>query len=188
MIRFAGVEDGPVLLKIYAQYIETAVTFECALPKETEFSQRIEEISQDYPYLVWEEDGRIIGYAYAHRYKEREAYQWTAELSVYVDQKSAVRGVGRRFYQMLLAILKRQGVRTVYGIVTVPNEKSEKLHKVFGFQRIGVYHSIGYKCGRWHDVALFEKKLLTGDSEPEPFLPIHLLSHEELSAVLLEQM
>lgn len=187
MIRFARREDGPALLRVYAQYIDTAVSFEYALPTEEEFLLRIENIQASYPYLVCEEEGRIVGYAYAHRYQTRDAYQWNAELSVYIDRAYTSRGLGRRLYQTILEMLKLQGVKTVYGIVTMPNEKSEKLHLSMGFARIGTYHKTGYKCGQWHDVALFEKSIGTYEADPHPFLPIRQVEEEKLAAILRAQ-
>lgn len=183
MIRFAKAKDSAALLKIYAQYIDTAITFEYSLPTEDEFAARIQSIQKDYPFLVWEENGKIAGYAYAHRYQERPAYQWNAELSVYIDQTCTSKGLGRRFYQMLMDILKLQGIKTVYGIVVIPNEKSEKLHRYFGFTQVGVYHKTGYKCGRWHDVAIFEKGIAPYDEKPAAFTPIGELT-EDFTAVL----
>ena len=125
-IRLARPEDSAALLRIYAQYIHSPVTFEYALPTEPEFAARIGRISETYPYLVCEENGGISGYAYAHRQAEREAYQWNAELSVYLDA-AASRGRGTRLYRMLLDILPLQGVRSAYALVTLPNAASERL-------------------------------------------------------------
>ena len=158
IFRFATVQDSATLLEIYAQYIETPITFECALPTEQAFADRIHRIVQEYPYLVWEDDsGRVLGYAYAHRQMERAAYQWNAELSIYLDRAHTSQGWGKKMYLALMDLLALQGVKTVYGGVTIPNEKSERLHACLGFQRLGTYHNTGYKCGRWHDVAWFEK-------------------------------
>lgn len=183
-IRFAAAEDSAALLQVYAQYIDTAITFENTLPTEAEFARRLQTIQTDYPYLVCEENGQITGYAYASRYQQREAYQWNAELSVYIDRGCTARGVGRRFYQVLMEMLQLQGIRNVYGIVTVPNEKSEKLHEAFDFNRLGTYHNAGYKCGKWHDVALFEKAIAEHSMEPIPFSPIHQVEGEKLTAIL----
>lgn len=183
MIRFASADDSASLLKIYAQYIDTPVTFEYELPTEAEFAERIRRISAEYPYLVWEESGVPRGYAYAHRHTERAAYQWNAELSVYVDSSFTSGGIGKRLYSVLLEILKRQGVRTVYAGVTLPNVKSEGLHRAFSFRRLGVYRRTGYKCGKWHDVAWFEKKLAPCTADPTPFLPIHRIPQRELQAI-----
>ena len=128
IIRLANIEDSKALLNIYSQYIDTAITFECVLPTEKQFKERIAGIIKDYPYLVCEENGEILGYAYAHRQMEREAYQWNAELSIYLDKNFTSKGVGKKLYYILIDILKLQGIKNVYGGVTVPNEKSKNLH------------------------------------------------------------
>ena len=131
-LRFAAEKDCRSLLAIYAQYIDTAVTFECWLPSEEEFTGRIRAITSNYPYLVCEDQGRIAGYAYAHRQMEREAYQWNAELSIYLDRAYTARGIGRRLYGALMELLRLQGVKNVYGGVTLPNAGSEGLHRALG--------------------------------------------------------
>lgn len=183
-IRFAVPADAPSLLRIYAQYMDTPVTFECTLPSQQEFAGRIASIGSEYPYLVCEEEGAIVGYAYAHRQMERETYQWNAELSIYLDEAVTSRGIGTRLYRILMELLKRQGVKTVYGGVTVPNEKSERLHKSLGFVRLGTYRNTGYKCGKWHDVAWFEKQIGTYDPNPKPILPIICIPKETLEDIL----
>lgn len=171
-LRFAVPEDVKALLRIYAQYIDTNITFEYVLPSEEEFAERICSFSQVYPYLVCEENGRIVGYAYAHRLQERAAYQWNAELSIYIDRDARSHGLGRRMYTALTALLRLQGVKTAYAIVTLPNERSEHLHDGMGFVRIGVMHNTGYKNGEWHDVAYFEKALAPYENDPRPVVPI----------------
>lgn len=183
-IRFARPADSPELLKIYARYIATPITFECVLPTEPEFAERIAAIAQFYPYLVCEEDGGIIGYAYAHRHMEREAYQWNAELSVYLDPACTSEGLGKRLYTIVMEMLKLQGIRTVYGGVTVPNARSEALHKALGFQSLGTYHRAGYKDGKWHDVMWFEKAIARYDASPEPIISIGRIPEEQLRNLL----
>lgn len=182
--RFARAEDSAALLHIYGQYIDTPITFEYALPTEREFAERIRSICAEYPYLVCEEDGKVIGYAYAHRYRERAAYQWDAELSVYLDDAHVSRGVGRRLYQLLFAILRLQNIKKVYGCVTLPNPKSEALHTALGFSYIGTYHRVGYKNGQWHDVCWFEKEITPHEENPAPPIPIHELPAECLTQLL----
>ena len=183
--RFASAEDSTALLRIYLQYIDTPITFECGLPSKGEFTARIRDISREYPYLVCEEGGRIVGYAYAHRQRERAAYQWNAELSVYLDRAYTGKGLGKTFYQILMELLRLQGIRNVYGCVTVPNERSEGLHISMGFERIGTFHKTGYKCGKWQDVAWFEKAVAPYGVEPVPFVPICALPAEKLESILL---
>ena len=167
MIRSALLSDTEAILSVYAGYIDTTITFECALPSVFEFRSRVQTISADYPYLVWEEDGRVLGYAYAHRYREREAYQWGAELSIYIDRRVQSKGVGRALYTELIHRLRAQGVKTVYGCITLPNEKSVRLHESLGFTAAGVFHNAGYKNGAWHDVIWYEKAIAPYDT-PAP--------------------
>lgn len=183
-IRMAAPEDGQELAEIYAQYLDTPITFECVCPTAEEFSDRIRDISAQYPYLVCEEEGKAVGYAYAHRQMERAAYGWNAELSVYLERGAVSRGLGSRLYGALLELLKMQRVRNVYGGVTLPNEKSQRLHIGMGFRLLGVYHHTGYKCGAWHDVAWFEKELLECRGEPAPIIPITQIPPEARDAVL----
>lgn len=183
-IRFAMPDDSPDILKIYAQYIATPITFECSVPTEHDFSERIAEISGFYPYIVCEEDNALIGYAYAHRHMEREAYQWNAELSVYLDPSFTSKGLGKKLYGILIDILKLQGIRTVYGCVTFPNVKSEALHKALGFQLLGTYHNTGFKNEKWHDVVWFEKAIAEYDSTPEPIISISRIPEEQLQKII----
>lgn len=183
-MRFAVAADAAALLQIYAQYIDTPVTFECVLPTQQMFAQRIAETAAAYPWLVAEKDGRIVGYAYAHRQMERDAYQWNAELSIYFDRTYTSMGFGRRLYGALIEMLRLQGIRTVYGGVTLPNEKSLGLHLSMGFRRLGTYRSTGYKCGQWHDVAWFEKRIAPCQTDPSPFVPIGEIDPDRLRAIL----
>jgi phosphinothricin acetyltransferase len=183
-LRFAAQEDVPALLAVYSRYIPTCVTFEYTLPSREAFSQRVASISQTYPYLVIEEDGQLLGYAYAHRIAERAAYAWGAELSVYLHPDAAGRGLGKRLYQALMALLELQGVRTVYGLVASPNPASEGLHKSLGFHQSGVQKNAGYKNGRWIDLLWFEKAIGPYSLEPAPLIPIHALPPEAVQRIL----
>ena len=130
---------------------------------------------EGYPYLVCEIDGVMAGYAYAHRYKERAAYQWDAELSVYLREEYARRGIGRAFYTALMEILKEQNVRNVYGIVTSPNPPSEALHAAMGFRLFGVSQKTGYKL-----------PIGDPDSPPGELLTISQVSPERIAEILNE--
>ena len=186
MLRFAVPEDAEAILAVYAQYIDTSVTFEYELPSPADFRARVEQILAEYPYLVWEEDGAILGYAYAHRYRERAAYQWGAELSVYVDKGARGRGLGTRLYAALTELLRLQGLRTVYGVVTQPNEASDRLHTAMGFTVAGVVHNAGFKNGAWHDVTTYEKPIGDFDSAPEPLRSIRDVDPATAALVLEE--
>jgi phosphinothricin acetyltransferase len=184
-IRLAQETDATEILKIYEAYVkETAITFECETPSLDEFKNRIKDISSDYPYVVCVLGGKIIGYAYAHRQMERMAYQWNAELSVYIDKNYFHLGVGKALYSTLIEILRMQNVRNIYGGVTSPNEKSEKLHESFGFKKLGIYHNTGYKCGAWHDVAWFEKTIVDYDLAPTPFISIQEIDKKTITEIL----
>ena len=171
-IRFADPGDAAACLAVYAQYIDTSITFETVLPSEAEFSGRIRSYGAVYPWLIAEEDGHVLAYAYAHRAQERAAYGWNAELSVYVSRDAAGRGLGTMLYTVLLALLQKQGVRTAYGVVTMPNDASSALHQKLGFRTLGTYHNTGYKNGRWRDVVWFEKPIGSFTDEPQPLVPI----------------
>lgn len=183
-LRLALPQDAPALVGIYGQYIHTPITFEYDLPSPREFEGRIAHVLEGYPYLVWEEDGVPAGYAYAHRFKERAAYQWGAELSVYVAQGRTSSGIGRRLYGALLELLALQGVRTVYGIVTIPNAKSEGLHRSLGFRDAGICRNTGYVAGAWRDVQTFEKAIGPYDKAPAPITPFPQLDPPVVAAVL----
>ncbi|MEF9842089.1 MAG: N-acetyltransferase family protein [Raoultibacter sp.] len=171
-LRLATPADATALQAIYAPYIERPVTFEYDVPSVEEFRSRIAERCSLYPYLILEENGHPLAYAYASRYKPRAAYQWDVELSVYVTDGCFGKGCGRTLYTALLAILEAQGVRNVFGIVGMPNEKSKKLHASFGFSQVGVQLRAGYKCGAWHDVLIYQKSIGSFDEAPMPIIPI----------------
>ena len=184
VLRQARVSDAPALLAIYAPYVEeTAISFEEPAPTLAEFTARVAGICAEYPYLVAEENGRIVGYAYAHRHKERAAYGWNAELSVYLAPAAQGKGLGKALYGALMAILARQNVRNVYGCVTMPNEKSVALHRSLGFTDAGVWHASGFKHGKWRDVAWFEKTIAPLSVPPEPFVPITALNPDEIASI-----
>lgn len=183
-IRFAVPEDASALLAIYAPYIlETAITFEYEVPSVEAFRVRMEGMMHDYPYLVCEEEGVIVGYAYAHRQMERAAYQWNAELTVYLAKEARCRGVGSLLYRCLLDLLRLQGIRNVYGVVTSPNPPSERLHERLGFTRLAFFPKMGYKQGRWWDINWFGKVLCEED-DPAPLRLLSAVEQVKLGAVL----
>ncbi len=183
-IRFAKEQDAAALLEIYKQYIDTSITFEYELPTKEEFQKRIREYSLEYPYFICTENGRCVGYIYAHRAQERAAYQWNAELSIYLSADYQGKGAGKILYEMMFEILALQGVKTVYGLVTTPNPKSMKLHENAGFQLSGTYHNTGYKAGKWCDVLLYEKQIGEYDDNPKPIIPISKMDRNLLADIL----
>ncbi len=181
-IRLANIEDTFQILSIYSQYIDTSITFEYTLPTLEAFKNRIENIIEKYPYLVCEdENNQIIGYCYANKFLEREAYNWSCELSIYLDKNNINKGIGKKLCCIIIDILKYQGIKNVYSKVTVPNTKSEKLHYSLGFNLIGSYNNIGYKNGKWHSVRLFEKELLSDYNNPKAIIPIKEIDEEKIT-------
>lgn len=183
-ICMATAADAADLLAIYGQYIDTSITFEYTLPTEAEFTARITGILREYPYLVWQEEGKILGYAYAHRHMERAAYQWNAELSVYLDRTARGRGLGRRLYGAVMELLAMQGVLTAHALVTSPNPASQALHESMGFHLTAVHRLAGFKAGQWHDVLWYEKVLSPREPDPVPPRPLPALPQPQVGAVL----
>ena len=172
-IRPVRLSDAAALAAIYAPYVrDTAITFEEEVPDEAEFRRRIRHTTAVYPYLVWEENEQVLGYAYASRVRPRAAYDWAAELSVYVARGSGGKGIGSALYRALLDLLRRQGVRQVYGVVSLPNEPSHRLHMALGFTQLAVFPKMGYKMGRWRDVGWYGLALTEEfDAAPAPLIP-----------------
>ena len=174
--RCATAEDSDAILEIYRPYVEsTAVTFETDVPSREAFRRRVEGILEQYPYLVAEADGEIVGYSYASAYRPRAGFGWTAELSVYVRQDLRKMGIGTHLYAALLDFLRLQGYQNAVSVLSWPNPASEKLHYHFGFRCAGVQLKCGFKNGQWCDVAIFERRLgdyATPPASPVPFAPL----------------
>ena len=185
VFRFAAEKDAKEILDIYKPYIEnTTITFEYEVPTTEEFRERIREILEEYPYIVCVYEGKIIGYAYAHKIWSRAAYQWDAELSVYTDENYAGNGIGKKLYKILIEILKLQNVVNVYALVTYPNESSEKLHNYFGFKKVAFFENSGYKFGKWIGVTWFEKAILKYPENPKPISKISQIEKIKLRQIL----
>lgn len=168
-IREAVIEDIPAMLEIYAPFVrETAVSFEYELPTREVFSHRFLEHKKDYPWLVWEENGQVLGYAYAGRAFERAAYGWNAEISCYLAPEIRGKGIGRKLYATIENILTKQGCRKVFAVVTSANQASVAFHEALGYTKQAVFREVGYKLGQWHDVIWLEK-LLQPLGHPEEF-------------------
>ena len=160
MIRIATEADVPAILEIYAPYVTgTTITFEYDIPTQAEFLARFQAITRDFPWLVWEEEGDILGYAYACRPFERTAYSWCAEPSIYVKPAAQGRGMGRKLYLALEEILKLQGYRILLALITGENTGSLAFHKQLGYDIAGELKDCGYKFDRWLGVFWMEKQL-----------------------------
>ncbi len=183
--RIATLTDAEEILDIYRPYVEsTAVTFETVVPASEEFRRRVEEILKQYPYLVAEEDGKILGYAYASSYRFRAGFAWTAELSVYVRQGYQGNGIGTRLYAALLDLLRLQGYQNACSVLSCPNPQSEKLHNRFAFRLVGIQKKCGFKCGQWRDVAILERPLGDTPTPPPAPIPFPQLPTEEVERIL----
>jgi len=159
-IRNATPTDAEAILAIYAPYItDSCISFETEVPAITEFTARIEHVIPNYPYLVCEVDGKVVGYAYVSQHRERTAYKYSADVSVYIAPEYHWQGIGRALYTKLFELMREQGFYTAIAGITLPNEKSVGLHKALGFKEVGVYHNVGYKFGKWLDVLWMEKPL-----------------------------
>ena len=173
LLRLATPADGPALADIYRPAVtDSATSFELDPPDGAEMARRVARILELTPWLVCERDGAVLGYAYAGPHRERPAYQWSVEVSAYVQGEARRLGVARALYTSLFAALVVQGFRNAYAGVTLPNEASVRLHAAVGFTPIGVFRGIGYKHGEWHDVAWFERALAPRDAPPPAPRPL----------------
>ena len=170
-IRLTSTDDADGIRAVYAPFVDTPVTFEEEAPSCEAYRERIAEICEKYPCLVAEEGGRIVGFAYAHELRERIAFQWNAELSVYLAPAAQGQGVGSRLYAALIELLRLMGIKAVYGVVTSPNAASERLHHAFGFALMGVQPHAGFTCGAWHDVAWYVREIAPFEDAPAPPAP-----------------
>ncbi len=184
-IRFASPHDSPSILEIYKHYVEnTAYSFELDVPTESEFFDRIALILSEYPYLVYEIDGVIVGYAYASRFAPRAAYRYSVEVSVYLRHDYQGKGVAAKLYNCIFQILTAQGFHSVFAGVTASNERSIAFHKKQGFTVVGTFHKAGYKFNRWHDVMWLEKALQTYSDSPRPVKLVNALPKQFLTDLL----
>lgn len=159
-VRTVTLNDVQELLDIYSYYVlNTTITFEYDTPSINEFTQRIQKITQKYPYLVATLDDEIIGYAYATSYKERAAYDWSVETTVYVKETYQGIGVGKALYTHLEHALKEMNIVNMFACITYPNPKSIEFHTKFGFEQVGHFHKVGYKFNEWRDIVWMQKSI-----------------------------
>ena len=160
MVRPAAEKDVPEILSIYAPYIENSTaTFEYDVPSCREFMQRFLDITAQFPFLVWEENGQILGYAYASAPYSRAAYSWCAEPSIYLRPEASGRGIGKKLYAVLEAILEKQGYRVLYALITEENSNSIRFHLKTGYEIRAEFPNCGYKFNRWLGLIWMEKRI-----------------------------
>lgn len=169
LIRLATPEDGTAFAEIYRPaVVGSPISFEIEPPDGVEMARRVTTALARFPWLAFEEGGVAMGYAYAGTHRARPAYQWSAEVSAYVHRDARRRGVARALYTSLFAVLHQLGYCNAYAGITLPNAASVGLHEALGFRPVGVFHDVGYKLGRWHDVGWWERPLGDRVEHPEP--------------------
>jgi phosphinothricin acetyltransferase len=164
-LRHADPErDAAAFAAMYAPYVEgSATSFEEVAPDAVRFRALVETTIRRYPWLVLEDSGRVIGYAYASTHRSRAAYRWTVEVSIYVATACHRAGAGRRLYGALFDLLRRQNLRVALAGITLPNDASVGLHRALGFEPVGTYRDVGWKAGAWRDVSWWQLELAPGD-------------------------
>jgi L-amino acid N-acyltransferase YncA len=177
LIRTATIEDGAALAAIYGPIVrDTAISFEMAPPSAAEMAARIERTLRTHPWLVAEAAGVIVGYAYASAHRERAAYRWSVDASVYVREGGRRRGVARALYTRLFEILAAQNFHIVHAGIALPNKPSIAFHEAMGFEPIGVYREVGYKLSQWRDVGWWARRLADPGNPPAEPIPFPALT------------
>jgi L-amino acid N-acyltransferase YncA len=160
MLRQCTAADAAQICDIYNYYVrETVVTFEESPVLEVDMARRITDVTAHLPWLVWEVDGTVTGYTYATSWKGRAAYRHAVETSIYLAPEATGRGLGSRLYSALIAELRQRGLHCVIGGAALPNPASVLLHEKFGFEKVAEFRQVGFKFGRWIDVAYWELML-----------------------------
>lgn len=178
-IRMATENDAEEILSIYKPYVEkTQITFEIQVPSAEEFRERIANTLKKYPYLVAEEKGEILGYAYCGEFQKREAYNHSAETTVYLREDCKGKGVGRALYEKLEEILKMQNVTNLNACIAYPHPVSIRFHERMGFKTVAHFTRCGFKLGQWWDMVWMEKIILPHETPPKPFVKITDIENE----------
>lgn len=162
IIRDVHSEDAKALIDIYRPHIETnATSFEIEVPSVSEFMTRIESVTKLFPWLVMSIDNQIAGYAYASPIRTRPAYDWSVEVTVYVNASFQRQGIAKKLYKELFSILEKQGIANLFAVITLPNDASSIFHESLGFKHIGNFENVGYKLNKWWDVGWWQLCLQT---------------------------
>ena len=174
VIRWAEPSDARAVAALYAvSVVDSAVSFEAVAPSADEMRSRIAKVQACAPFLVCEYGGKVIGYTYATRHRERAAYQWSLDSSIFVDRSRHRMGVGRQLYSALFELLRLQGYHALHAGIALPNPASIGLHEALGFRRVAVYPKVGWKMGAWHDVGWWQLELMPRTAEPAvPLTPL----------------
>jgi len=185
-IRVATTDDAASIREIYVPYVEsTAITFEVDPPTVAEVADRIQSGLEMYPWLVCESaDGQLLGYAAASQLRSKAAFQWSVELSIYVDHDAQGNGVGTALYTALLEMLAEQGFYNTYVAITLPNAASVSLHERMGFESTGTFPGVGHKHGEWHDVQWWTRTLGQRPSDPDPPTPFEAIPQTEVDRAI----
>ena len=166
-IRLANIADGAAVAAIYGPYCDsTVISFEETAPTADEMARRIASIGATRPWILLEDNGLIVGYAYASAHHERAAYRWSVSTAIYISRDRHRRGAGRALYTTLFALLRALGYCQATAGITLPNPASVGLHTAFGFAPVGVYRQIGYKMGDWHDVGWYQAEIQPASAHP----------------------
>ena len=178
-IRMAAPGDAVQIADIYRPIVAgSAISFEVEPPSPAEVARRVATVTGLAPWLVWDEGGQVAGYAYASRHRERAAYRWCVDVSVYVREGRRRGGVGRALYASLFALLRLQGFCAAHAGITLPNPASVGIHESLGFAPVGVYRKVGFKAGAWHDVGWWQLELRERRGEPGPVLNMDELQRQ----------
>lgn len=166
-IRDVNLEDAKRIVEIYRPYVETtAITFDYDVPLENEFEEKISHTLQKYPFLVAEIDDKVVGYAYAGEFYPKRAYEWTVEITIYLDKEERGRGIGDALYVELEKRLKEKGIFHVTSCIAYPDEGSVSFHEKHGFRRVAHFEKVGYKFDRWWDIVWYQKDIRNKEEIP----------------------
>lgn len=185
-LRVARADDAAAIQAIYApSVINDPCTFETELPGVEAMRERMLTRLKHYPWLVWDEGGDVLAYAYAGRFRERAAYDWIAETSIYVIPRAQGRGIARTLYGALLDVMILQGLNQAVGAITLPGCASVAMHESMGFSAAGVWRQCGYKLGQWWDVGIWQKSLQAVATPPSPVTPFAAMTSSPALVQLL---
>ena len=191
-ISKVDVTDSEKLLEIYTPYIlNTAITFEYEVPSVQQFRQRVQDILVKYPYLKAIKDDKIVGYAYANVFKNRAAYDWAVEVSIYIKKDMQKLGIGKKLYQALEKICQLQNITNLYACIAYPEVEDDYLtnnsvnfHQHMGYQRVGEFHQCGFKFNRWYNMVWMEKIIGEHQTTPQSVIKFENLDLTTLKTIL----